>query len=205
MSQWVSPCWHRSSVTICRFVKRDGPSLKDSTALSVQTVEVTNQVENEVRMPTFITLPGIGGSGEGHWQTLWERSHSSMRRFKPPDWDRPQLSEGVGALQEAVDAAAPPIIFVADSLSCLLVTHWAGQCASTVAGAFLVAVPDPNTPLFPSAANSFRAVPGGVLSSPSIIIASTDDSYSNLEYAQSPTMEGKADKHRGVRAHQCIQ
>jgi uncharacterized protein len=143
-------------------------------------------------MPTFITLPGIGGSGEGHWQTLWERSHSSMRRFKPADWDRPQLSDWVGALKEAVDAAHPPIILVAHSLSCLLVAHWAAQCASTVAGAFLVAVPDPNAPVFPSAANSFRPVPGGALSFPSIIIASTDDPYSNLEYTQSRAQQWKS-------------
>jgi uncharacterized protein len=146
--------------------------------------EDENQVENEVSMTTFITLPGIGGSGETHWQTLWERSHSSMTRFQPPDWDRPQLSDWVGALQQAVDAAAPPIILVAHSLSCLLVAHWAAQTASTVAGAFLVAVPDPDAPVFPSAATSFRAVPEGALPFPSIIIASTDDPYSTLEYAQ---------------------
>ena len=136
-------------------------------------------------MPSFITLPGIGGSGEGHWQTLWERSHPSMRRFNPPDWDKPQLSEWVGALQQAVDAAHPPIVLVAHSLSCLLVAHWAAQTASTVAGAFLVAVPDPDAPVFPSAAISFRAIPSGALPFPSILIASTDDPYSNLEYTQS--------------------
>jgi pimeloyl-ACP methyl ester carboxylesterase len=148
----------RSSVKIGRSVKRGGPGSEDSTAISVQAVEPTNQIESEVSMPTFITLPGIGGSGEGHWQTLWERSHPSMRRFKATDWDRPQLSEVVGALQEAVEAADPTIILMAHSLSCLLVAHWAVQSASIVAGAFLVAVPDPNAPVFPSAANSFRSL-----------------------------------------------
>jgi uncharacterized protein len=89
------------------------------------------------------------------------------------------------ALQDAIDAASEPIVLVAHSLSCLLVAHWAAQSVSTVAGAFLVAVPDPNAPVFPSAANSFRAAPSGALPFPSIIIASTDDPYSNLEYAQS--------------------
>jgi uncharacterized protein len=143
-------------------------------------------------MTTFITLPGIGGSGEGHWQTLWERSHPAMRRFKPSDWDRPQLSEWCGALQDAVDAADHPMILVAHSLSCLLVAHWAGQSASAIAGAFLVAVPDPNAPAFPSAANSFRAVPGGALPFPSVIVASMDDPYSSVEYAQSRAQQWKS-------------
>jgi predicted alpha/beta hydrolase family esterase len=135
-------------------------------------------------MKTFITLPGIGGSGEDHWQTLWERSNPSMRRFKPSDWDRPQLSEWHGALQNAVDAAAHPIILVAHSLSCLLVAHWAALSTSAIAGAFLAAVPDPNAPAFPSAANSFRGVPTGVLRFSSVVVASTDDPYGSLEYVQ---------------------
>jgi uncharacterized protein len=143
-------------------------------------------------MTTFITLPGFGGSGEDHWQTLWERAHPAMGRFQPSDWDRPQLSEWCGALQLAVDAAEPPIILVAHSLSCLLVAHWAARSASAIAGAFLVAVPDPDAPAFPSAASSFRAVPGGALPFPSVIVASTDDPYSSAEYAQCRTQQWKS-------------
>jgi uncharacterized protein len=143
-------------------------------------------------MTTFITLPGIGGSGEDHWQTLWERSHRSMRRFAPSDWDRPQLSEWSDALQSAVDAAEHPIILVAHSLSCLLVAHWAAHSTSAVAGAFLVAVPDANAPAFPSAANSFRAVPGCPLPFPSVIVASTDDPYSSAEYVQSRAQQWRS-------------
>jgi predicted alpha/beta hydrolase family esterase len=143
-------------------------------------------------MTTFITLPGIGGSGEDHWQTLWERSHPSMRRFTPPDWDRPQLSEWSDALQDAVDAAEHPIVLVAHSLSCLLVAHWAVKSTSALAGAFLVAVPDPNAPAFPSVANSFRAVPGCALPFPSLIVASTDDPYGSAEYVQSRAQQWKS-------------
>jgi uncharacterized protein len=139
----------------------------------------------EMRRTTFIMLPGIGGSDENHWQTLWERSNPSMKRFNPPDWNSPQLSVWCRALQDAIDAADEPAVLVAHSLSCLLVAHWAAPSASTVAGAFLVAVPDPDAPVFPSAASSFRAVPTGALPFPSIIIASTDDLYGTLEYAQS--------------------
>jgi uncharacterized protein len=135
-------------------------------------------------MTTFIMLPGIGGSGEDHWQTLWERSNPSMKRFDPPDWDRPELAAWCRALQEAVDASDESIILVAHSLSCLLVAHWAAQSKTLVAGAFLVAVPDPQAPIFPAAANSFRAVPKCPLPFRSIIVASTDDPYSGVEYVE---------------------
>ena len=135
-------------------------------------------------MTTFIMLPGIGGSSDDHWQTLWERSHFSVKRFNPPDWDQPELSAWCRALQDAVDAAEHPIILVAHSLSCLLVAHWATDSRSTVVGAFLVSVPDPEAPTFPSAASSFREVPRTALPFRSIIIASTNDPYGSIEYMQ---------------------
>jgi len=141
---------------------------------------------------TFITLPGIGGSGEDHWQTLWERSDPSMKRFNPPDWDKPELLTWCDALQDAVDAAGDPIILVAHSLSCLLVAHWAARSTSAVIGAFLVAVPDPNSRAFPPAASSFRAVPAGALRFPSLIVASLDDPYGAHEYLQGRAQEWKS-------------
>lgn len=133
---------------------------------------------------TFITLPGVGGSGESHWQTLWERSDRSIKRFQPSDWDRPQLADWCNALQNAVDAAEQPIVVIAHSLSCLLLVHWAARSPSSVAGAMLVAVPDPDAAGFPAEANSFRSVPAGTLRFPSIIVASTNDPYAGFGYAQ---------------------
>jgi uncharacterized protein len=140
-------------------------------------------------MTTFIMLPGIGGSGGDHWQTLWERSHPSMRRFSPPDWDKPELSEWCRALQDAIDAADPPVILVAHSLACLLVAHWAMESRSIVAGAFLVSVPDPEASAFPSAASSFKDVPSTALPFSSIIIASTNDPYGSIDYIQKRAQE----------------
>jgi predicted alpha/beta hydrolase family esterase len=144
-------------------------------------------------MPTFITLPGIDGSDESHWQTRWEHSQPSMQRFHPSDWEKPQLHEWCGALQDAVDAADDPIILVAHSLSYLLVAHWAAKSNSAIAGAFLVAVPDPDSSAFPAAASSFRPVPTGAPRFPSLIVASTDDPYGTLEYVQSCAEEWQSE------------
>ena len=136
------------------------------------------------KVPALIVLPGIGGSGEGHWQTLWERSDATMRRFSPPDWDEPQLDEWCGALQRSVEGAEQPPVLVAHSLGCLLVAHWAARSSSLVAGAFMVAVPDPESPQFPSMADSFGAAPAAPLRFPSVVIASTDDPYGSAGYAR---------------------
>ena len=55
-------------------------------------------------MGDIIILPGLGGSCDVHWQTLWERRHPAMRRFAPASWDRPALGDWVAALDRAVGA-----------------------------------------------------------------------------------------------------
>ncbi len=137
-------------------------------------------------MSTLVTLPGIGGSGEAHWQTIWEKTDPSMVRFQPTDWDKPDLHDWLAALDRAVAAATEPPILVAHSLACLLVAHWAGRgLRSEVQGAFLVAVPDPDGPSFPAVeAGSFRAVPDTTLPFPALVVASHDDPYGSIAYAR---------------------
>lgn len=59
-------------------------------------------------MATFITLPGIGGSDGAHWQTIWEKSNRAMARFEPGDWDNPDLSDWLAALDRAIGQSAEP-------------------------------------------------------------------------------------------------
>lgn len=140
-------------------------------------------------MAAIVTLPGIGGSGEAHWQSLWEASDPSMARFQPASWDQPELDDWIAALDRAVLAAAGPPLLVAHSLACLLVAHWAARreesAGVAVRGAFLVAVPDPDGPAFPTAeAATFRGVPELALPFPALVVASSDDPYGSLEHAR---------------------
>lgn len=130
-----------------------------------------------------IILPGIGGSGEAHWQTIWEQADPSMVRFRPTSWDTPDLTDWMRALDQAIAETNEPPLLVAHSLGCLLVAHWAASKGRVaVRGAFLVAVPDPNGPAFPRAAPSFRDLPGEPLPFPSLVVASRDDPYATLDY-----------------------
>lgn len=134
--------------------------------------------------PTTIILPGIGGSGDAHWQTLWERSDPSFRRFQPASWDQPELEDWIAALDRAVAQAPEPPLLVAHSLSCLLVAHWAARSQAAVRGALLVAVPDPRGPEFPAVAAGFGGVPEQPLRFPALIVASSDDPYGSPDYVR---------------------
>lgn len=135
-------------------------------------------------MTEIIHLPGIGNSGKFHWHTLWEDADPTIRRFAPTSWDEPDLVDWIAALEEVVRAAQTPPILVVHSLSCLLVAHWHQVSDLPIRGAMLVAVPDPESPAFPSQAVSFAGAPQRKFRFPSLIVASTDDPYGSLPYVQ---------------------
>ena len=135
-------------------------------------------------MTSFITLPGIGGSAQTHWQSHWEADDPSFTRFQPADWDQPDLDDWQNALERAIDGSTTPPVLVAHSLACLLLVHSAGQIAGRVKGAFLVSVPDPSSASFPAEAASFANPPGQALSFPALVIASSNDHYATPAYVR---------------------
>ncbi|WP_114649477.1 RBBP9/YdeN family alpha/beta hydrolase [Pseudothauera hydrothermalis] len=145
----------------------------------------------------LLMLPGIGNSGPEHWQTLWASPQQNGRGFQPADWDRPQLDDWLAALDAAIDEDTAPVVLVAHSLACLLVAHWALPPArnpdrdnriARVRGAFLVAVPDPEAPAFPSAAREFARPLAMPLPFPALVVASLDDPYGSMAYARRMAM-----------------
>jgi predicted alpha/beta hydrolase family esterase len=120
-----------------------------------------------------LILPGIGGSGPEHWQSVWEREHPSYQRIEMPDWDAPELEVWVSAIEAAVKACSGPTVIVAHSLGCLALAH----------GALLVAVPDPAGPEFPDAARSFVELPLVPFGFPTRVVASRNDPYGDFEHA----------------------
>ncbi|QRM56215.1 alpha/beta hydrolase [Sinorhizobium sp. BG8] len=135
-------------------------------------------------MKDAIILPGIGGSGASHWQSIWEERHPSLRRFEPADWNKPELDDWCEALERAVAASAEPPVLVAHSLACLLVAHWQARSGTQVNGALLVAVPDPASDAFPPEASDFADPPRAPLRFRSLIVASTDDPYGTTDHAR---------------------
>lgn len=130
-----------------------------------------------------LLLPGIGNSGPEHWQSRWEAEHDSYVRVHQKDWDHPVCSDWLDSLQLQAHRAGPDTLIAAHSLGCLLAVYWLARTSVRIGGALLVAVPDPNSKSFPSQAIGFTPLPRRRLPCPSIVLASMDDPYSDLEFS----------------------
>lgn len=131
-----------------------------------------------------LVLPGYLNSEREHWQSLWEKASAAFVRVEQRDWERPICAEWVAVLDDAVARHGAGAVLVAHSLACLLVAHWAAITTRTVKGALLVAPPDPENPNFPDAAVGFTPVPDRPFEFPSILVASANDPYATIEFAE---------------------
>jgi predicted alpha/beta hydrolase family esterase len=134
--------------------------------------------------PPVLIVPGIGNSGPDHWQSRWQQKHAGLSRIAVDDWDRPERSHWVAAIERAVLALGPDTLIVAHSMGCLALAHWASAPHAPARGALLVAPPDPLGPAFPAAAHGFAPLPEQRLDIPTIMVASDDDPYAAIEHAQ---------------------
>ena len=131
---------------------------------------------------SVLIFPGIGNSGPGHWQSLWEQDHPDFERVQQRDWDNPICDEWAVNFEAAVANAKPNAIVVAHSLACLVVAQWASKQHTPIKAALLVAVPNPIGPSFPQEASGFLSTPEQRFDFRSIVVASTDDPYTTLEH-----------------------
>ncbi|MBY9063844.1 alpha/beta hydrolase [Sphingomonas yunnanensis] len=139
--------------------------------------------------PTVLTVPGLGGSGPSHWQTLWERSRPDTARIELGMWDRPHRNTWVTKIDQAVASARAPVILVAHSLGCVAVAWWASLSPQPygwpVAGALLVAPADVDRADVAPELAPFAPTPKQPLPFPSIVVASSDDPWVTLDRAHS--------------------
>lgn len=129
-------------------------------------------------------------------------NRDGRRRFAPSSWVRPELDDWIAALEGEVERSDGPPLLVAHSLGCLLVAHWATATTRRAAGAIFVAPPDPTEAVFPTEASGFASPPQWALSFPSLVIASTNDTYGSLTYARAMAAGwGSAFAEVGARGH----
>lgn len=138
---------------------------------------------------TILTVPGLGGSGPSHWQTLWEKARPDTHRVELGMWDMPHRNTWVTRIDQAVRAAPSPVIFAAHSLGCLAVAWWAEMSPQPygwpVAGALLVAPADVDRSDVADQLKDFAPTPKKSLPFPSILVASTDDPWIDIGRARS--------------------
>ena len=137
--------------------------------------------------PPILILPGLFGSGPGHWQTLFEEKLPGARRVVQRDWESPEPGEWVETLDREIRRSAEAPVLVAHSLGCIAAVRWAVSpqgdapvpdlLAAPVRGALLVAPADVDRADAPAAIRVFRPVPLMRLPFPSIVVCSTDDPF----------------------------
>jgi predicted alpha/beta hydrolase family esterase len=133
---------------------------------------------------TILMHPGLGNSGEQHWQTLWEKQFLEFIRIEQRDWEAPVCSEWIAMLDDYVMRQAPEnVILVGHSLACCTVVNWARQYNRPIKGALLVAPSDTEAPSYPSDTTGFTPMPLNRLPFPSITVTSTNDFYVTPERA----------------------
>jgi uncharacterized protein len=144
--------------------------------------------------PLCLTIPGIGNSGRGHWQTVWERERPDCARVDLGCWDAPIRNVWLSRIDQAVNAAGRPVVLVAHGLGCHAVAWWAAllgkAAARRVRGALLVAPTDPDRD---ARSGDFGPVPTAMLPFPSIVAASRDDARAPFGWAQEMAGEWVSD------------
>lgn len=127
---------------------------------------------------SLLIVPGLGGSGDDHWQSHVERSRPGAERVHQIEWDRPNLRTWLEQLHRAVERH-PHSVLVAHSLGCVLVAHFARRYPEApVAGALLVAPADVDFPeRLPVNLLDFAPTPLGHFPFPTTLVASTNDPF----------------------------
>ena len=126
-----------------------------------------------------LIVPGLGGSGPSHWQTLWQEAHG-YQRVEQREWDTPSRAEWVETLERTLRARARPSVLVAHSLGCALVAHCCLQpsAAKLVRAALLVSPADVDDPACtPDCTRDFAPLPLRRLPFESLVVASADDPF----------------------------
>jgi Serine hydrolase len=65
-------------------------------------------------MTNVFILPGLGNSGEQHWQTLWEQLHPSWIRIMQDDWDTPHCTDWVRRIDETLSTNVINLRYIAN-------------------------------------------------------------------------------------------
>jgi predicted alpha/beta hydrolase family esterase len=99
-----------------------------------------------IRDCRVLVVPGLHGSGPGHWQSRWERLYPAFERVEQDCWERPDLPVWSQRLQQVLGERRTPSLLVAHSFGCLTTVDCmrkGGADLSHVVGALLVAPADP--------------------------------------------------------------
>ncbi len=137
-------------------------------------------------IPHLLIIPGLGDSGEKHWQSFWLQKFPNSTKVIQDNWNKPQLDEWLARLDENIQQINEPTILIAHSLAVSLVMHWVSKNNNpNIIGALLVAPADVNSPAHtPDFLRHFSPIPIQPVPFPTVVIGTENDTYISLERAK---------------------
>lgn len=131
----------------------------------------------------FFTVPGISGSDNNHWQTLWEERYG-YERIEQDDWHNPDFIKWEKRLVEFLEKKSDinETILISHSMGSLLTVKSLEKIRKFLKGIFLVAPPSPFDPEFPKASKGFESLPENKLDIKGILIYSENDRYATPDF-----------------------
>ena len=133
---------------------------------------------------TILILPGLGNSGEGHWQTIWQQQFG-FKRVEQKNWDEPVCEDWIDTIDKAVSGYdLNNVILVAHSLANTTVAAWAKKYDRKIKGVLLVAPSDTEAETYPPGTTGFNPMCLNKLPFPSITVMSDNDFYVKPERAK---------------------
>lgn len=147
-----------------------------------------NNAASSAQEPLILLVPGLEGSGPGHWQRRWAEEIDNCQIAELGSWDAPHRNTWINRLNLAVYRAGRPVVLVAHSLGCILTAWWSKfeqpGWSNPVAGALLVAPPEVD--FFPrdERLTGFAPTPADALPFPSILVGSRNDPWIGFDTAK---------------------
>jgi predicted alpha/beta hydrolase family esterase len=127
-----------------------------------------------------VTVPGLHGSEEAHWQSWLERQFPRSLRVEQSDWDMPNLDGWARSVAQLLTRERGPFVIAAHSYGCLATAHAFTRYIShaDVVGILFVA---PASPEKFMSVGKFAAQRLGV---PSILVGSETDPWMPVREAR---------------------
>jgi uncharacterized protein len=136
-------------------------------------------------MTNYFIVPGLGNSGEEHWQTYFENSGDDFRRINQLEWDAPDCNDWVSTIEEQLKSFdLSTVVLIAHSLGCATIAHWAEKYNRKIKGALLAAPSDIEAPVYDFPATGFSPIPVSKINFKTIVVASANDPWVSLARAK---------------------
>lgn len=136
-------------------------------------------------MTNYLIVPGLGNSGQEHWQTYFQNSGDNFHRVEQQEWDAPVCADWIANIDQKVLEFDPlSVILIGHSLGCTAIAHWAATYKRQIKGAMLVAPSDIETPAYTFPSQGFTPIPTNRLNFKTIVVASANDMWVSLQRAE---------------------